>query len=185
MRKFHTASRVFWWKQIRTENVDTTKSSAIVSYIITAWPTNLFASHNFILVHICRPSDCIRKTIMPLVRRPDGRRHHWTSLTAFVSKAALSKALDVRAERCSPPRGNTGRNGCAFQESWANRRKLHLITRLINRLICWLIHSLTALTSRTFERTFSSVHICFLVSLLYFCFFFGSCSRLTQLLSAC
>jgi len=35
---------------------------------------------------------------MSLVRRSNGRRRHWTSLTASVSKAALSKALDVRAE---------------------------------------------------------------------------------------
>lgn len=70
--------------------------------IHTDWPT-FFSSYN---VHIHArahlPSNCRRKKIMALVRRSTGRRHHWTSLTAFVSRARLSKALDVHGELCSP-----------------------------------------------------------------------------------
>ena len=55
------------------------------------------------LVHICRPI-ADEKKIMALVRRSTGRRHHWTSLTAFVSRARLSKALDVHGSPCGETR---------------------------------------------------------------------------------
>ena len=112
-------------KQTTTGRTDCT--SPCPRQYIRIITTRLVDSHNvYTGAHL--PSDCkVRKTIMPLVRRSNGRRHHWTSLTALVSKAALSIALDVHAERCSPLRGIIGRNGCAFQERWAKRQKIYSI----------------------------------------------------------